>query len=250
VETSRNARAEWGLRDVIYGSLVAGFAFGLAILGIVVAGLLVLQPADLESYLTTIAPVLGLAEWAMVLPAWWFGPRKYGSSLATLGFRPVPWGRMLAMAGVGLAVAFGFAFVWSLINAYLGWPTQPDVGFVFGRSIWGFLAALVVAGFVAPVAEEVFFRGFLQAGLENRFGTWMAILLTALVFAVIHVFPGALPPIFVLGIIFGVLRAETNSVWPCILLHGASNALSVIAAYAMEVLPQIETAWQTLLRLV
>lgn len=249
METSRSARAEWGLKDAIYGSLVAGFAFGLTILAMAVA-YVGLRFAGLDVPQIAIVVVGGLGEWAMVLPAWWFGPRKYGGSLATLGFRPVPWGRMLAMVGIGLLIAFGATFVWGQINAYLEWTTQPEIGLVFGRGIWGFLAALVVAGFVAPVAEEVFFRGFLQAGLENRFGTWLAILLTALVFAVIHVFPGALPPIFVLGIIFGVLRAETDSVWPCILLHGAFNALSVIAAYAMEVLPQTETAWRALLGLI
>jgi len=249
VETSSDVRAQWGLKDVVLGSLAAGMAVGLTILAMAVV-YLALRFAGLEVPQIAIAAVGGLGEWTMVLPAWWFGPRKYGSSLAALGLRAVPWGKMLWMVGLGLAVAFASTFVWGQVNSYLNWPTQPELGLVFGRSIWGFLVALLVAGAVAPVAEEVFFRGFLQAGLENRFGKLVAISLTSLIFALVHVFPGALPPIFVLGVIFGILRAETGSVWPCILLHGAFNALGVIAAYLTEVLPRAETAWQVLLRLV
>lgn len=242
-------RAHWGLKDVLLGSLVAGLLFGVGILAVAV-GFVVLQYAGWEVPQSVLLWAVLLGESALLLPAWWFGPRKHGGGLAALGFRSVSPGKALWMTGLGLMIAFGFNALWSIALAELGWATQPDLVPVFGRSVWGFLAALVIAGGVAPVAEEVFFRGFVQAGLENRFGAWLAVLGTALLFALVHVLPGVLPPIFVLGLIFGIMRAETGSVWPCILLHAAFNALSVTAAYLMELIPQTETAWQMLLRLI
>jgi len=249
VQYSNSSRAHWGLKDVVLGSLVAGVLFGVGTLAIAV-GWVVLQFIGWELPQSVLLLAALLSEAILLLPAWWFGPRKHGGGLAALGFRRVPLGKMLWMAGLGLAIAFGFNALWSIALTHLGWATQPDLVPIFGRSIWGYLAALVIAGVVAPVAEEVFFRGFLQAGLENRFGRWAAILLTALLFALVHVLPGVLPPILVLGLIFGILRAETDSVWPCILLHGVFNALSVTAAYVMEFMPQAETAGQMLVRFI
>jgi hypothetical protein len=248
VQYGHGTRAQWGLRDVVVGSLVAGVLFAVGVFAVAV-GWVALQFAGIELSQGILLLAVLLGEAAMLLPAWWFGPGKHGGGLAALGFRGVPIGKLLWMTALGLVVAFGFNALWSIALSRLGWATQPDLVPIFGRNVWGYVAALVIAAGVAPLAEEVFFRGFLQAGLENRFGAWVAIILTAALFALVHVLPGVLPPIFVLGLIFGILRFETDSLWPAILLHGAFNALSVTAAYLMELMPQAETAWPMLMRL-
>ncbi len=235
-------RAQWGLKDVLLGSLVAGVLFAVGVFAVAIAwGALQFAGIELPQSVLLLAVFLG--EAVMIVPAWWFGPRKHGGGLAALGFRRVAIGKLLWMTALGLGIAFGFNALWSIALEHLGWATQPELVPVFGQGFVGYIAALIIAAGVAPLAEEVFFRGFLQAGLENRFGAWVAIILTAGLFALVHVLPGVLPPIFVLGLIFSILRFETDSLWPSIVLHAAFNALSVTAAYLIELMPQLQTAW-------
>jgi membrane protease YdiL (CAAX protease family) len=89
-----------------------------------------------------------------------------------------------------------------------------------------FWLAIVV---VAPVFEEVFFRGFMFRGLEaSRLGAPGAILITSLIWAVIHTQYGftVILAIFGLGIIFGLARARHRSVPLTILLHMVVNGIS------------------------
>lgn len=248
MQYGNGTRAQWGIKDILLGSLVAGVLFAVGVFAVAIAWV-ALQFAGIELPQSVLLLAVFLGEAAMIVPAWWFGPRKHGGGLAALGFRRVAIGKLLWMTALGLAIAFGFNALWSIALERLGWATQPELVPVFGQGFAGYIAALVIASGVAPLAEEVFFRGFLQAGLENRFGAWVAIIVTAVLFALVHILPGVLPPIFVLGLIFSILRFETDSLWPSIVLHAAFNALSVTAAYVIELMPQLETAWVGLLHL-
>jgi membrane protease YdiL (CAAX protease family) len=87
---------------------------------------------------------------------------------------------------------------------------------------------------VAPVVEELFFRSFLFAGLRKRYGWQKAGLISAALFAVIHLQPLAAIPIFLLGCLFAYLYQRSNSVWPAIVMHVATNALGLGAAYLLS----------------
>jgi membrane protease YdiL (CAAX protease family) len=87
----------------------------------------------------------------------------------------------------------------------------------------------VVVG--APVGEEIFFRGFLFAGLaKSRLGGTGAIVLSSLAWAVIHVQydPFDMAYIFLLGLVIGAFRLKTNSLWPPILMHALVNLIAMI----------------------
>jgi membrane protease YdiL (CAAX protease family) len=88
---------------------------------------------------------------------------------------------------------------------------------------------------LAPVQEELFFRGFLYRGLSGSIGPWPTIALTSAVWSVVHLqydwfFIGE---IFALGIVFGWLRLKSNSTILTILLHGGMNTLALLNAGAM-----------------
>ena len=91
-----------------------------------------------------------------------------------------------------------------------------------------FWLALVVA---APLLEELFFRGFLFSGLER---TWLkkvgTIALTAVIWAIIHVQYG-LWDIFwicIMGILFGIARVRTGSIYTPVALHMVLNLVATI----------------------
>lgn len=90
---------------------------------------------------------------------------------------------------------------------------------------WTILALVVVA----PVAEEIMFRGLFQRGLQHRLRPTPALLISSLVFAAIHVQVLTFPVLFVLGLEFGWLYQRTGSLWPGIVAHAVNNLLALVA---------------------
>jgi membrane protease YdiL (CAAX protease family) len=79
---------------------------------------------------------------------------------------------------------------------------------------------------LAPVMEEVLFRGLLQTALSRLITKpWLAIGLTSVFFAIIHP-PFSIPAIFVLSVAIGILYHRTQSLWAAIAFHVAFNAVN------------------------
>lgn len=82
---------------------------------------------------------------------------------------------------------------------------------------------------VAPLAEELFFRGFMFSVLAGRLGVWWGALITGLVFGLIHL-PGApalgVAVLCVFGVVLCFLYYKTGSIIPCMALHAFNNSVS------------------------
>jgi membrane protease YdiL (CAAX protease family) len=89
---------------------------------------------------------------------------------------------------------------------------------------------LVAFLLVAPVAEEVFFRGVAYNAWERERGPWTAVLGSAALFAAIHGSLFAFVPIFALGVILALLYRQTRSLAATIAMHAGFNAISVAIA--------------------
>jgi membrane protease YdiL (CAAX protease family) len=90
---------------------------------------------------------------------------------------------------------------------------------------------------LAPLMEELFFRGFLYPVLARRLGLPIAVFVTALGFALLHgaqlMFSwGPVLVIFLVGIVLTVVRAKTNSVAAGVLIHMAYNGTITVAMFA------------------
>jgi membrane protease YdiL (CAAX protease family) len=90
---------------------------------------------------------------------------------------------------------------------------------------------------LAPLMEELFFRGFLYPVLARRLGLPIAVFLTALGFALLHgaqlMFSwGPVLVIFLVGMILTIVRARTNSVAAGVLIHMAYNGTIAVAMFA------------------
>jgi uncharacterized protein len=86
-----------------------------------------------------------------------------------------------------------------------------------------FAAFAVVVILVAPIVEELLFRG-VGYGLLERFGRVAAIVLVGIAFGFMHGLVAGFPVIATFGIGLAYLRARTGSIYPCILLHASFNA--------------------------
>ena len=93
------------------------------------------------------------------------------------------------------------------------------------RNRWGYFAV----GLLAPVCEELVFRGaILRALLHWTPRHWVAIAISALLFALIHANPAQMPHAFVIGLLLGWLYYRTDSIVPGIVYHWINNSIAYI----------------------
>ena len=85
---------------------------------------------------------------------------------------------------------------------------------------------LITTVFLAPVFEELVFRGVLLPVLVSKIGKVSGVLLSALIFALAHLSVGELPPLFVLGIGLGLMRLSSGRLFPCALMHSLWNGVT------------------------
>jgi len=148
----------------------------------------------------------------------------------------------LNVVGLGCGLLIGGYIIILLHNLLLttiGVDTQGDQIFqIFNQlksPIWLFL----VGAAVAPVVEEIFFRGFLFQGFRQKYGWMPAVFLSSAIFGAAHLDPVSLIPTFVLGCVLAYVYHRSNSVWPGILFHAAINSLSLCAVYAISQYPNL-----------
>jgi tetratricopeptide (TPR) repeat protein len=89
------------------------------------------------------------------------------------------------------------------------------------------LEVFVTVVIIAPIAEEILFRGLIYGALEKRFKVSGAIVISSAVFAAAHLQVAYLLPIFCLGVVLGWARWKTGSLGLPILLHILNNGIAL-----------------------
>jgi membrane protease YdiL (CAAX protease family) len=214
----------WTTRDVWIGAIL----LALWIFGYTVASSLI------RAYAVDLDPGLyiGIAELVLLVPVWWLAVRKYGVGWDALGFRSFDISALAVGCGL-MIMSLLFNGAYSALLAIFDLRMQIDLVPVFAElssPVWLLLAGIVVA----PVVEELFFRGFVFAGLAQRYSWRKAALISSALFALVHLQPWAIPPIFILGYIFAYLYQRCGSIWPAVLMHVSTNALGLGAAYILS----------------
>ena len=104
----------------------------------------------------------------------------------------------------------------------LNYLLKPD-------SFLGTILLFTAVVILAPLGEEIIFRGFLQQILEKYWkDVTQAILFTALIFSLIHMNPYWFFQIYILGIFLGFLAWKTNSIIAPLILHGLNNFIALL----------------------
>lgn len=83
------------------------------------------------------------------------------------------------------------------------------------------------AMFVAPICEEIVFRGYLYPIAKKYTNRWLAVLFTGLIFSIGHGSLAALLPLFILGSLLALVYEFTGSIWAPIAVHFCFNSLTV-----------------------
>jgi membrane protease YdiL (CAAX protease family) len=95
---------------------------------------------------------------------------------------------------------------------------------------WAAWSIILMASLVAGICEEIGFRGYIQAPLEQKYGAVVGISITSLVFVVVHLHQawasGILVQIFVISFMLGYLAYATNSLLPGIIAHASFDIIN------------------------
>lgn len=204
----------------------------LSAVGLVLVRSLVLARfgAALDPYLAALAvgPILFLG-----VP--WLALRAAGDD-------PVPALRLVRLAPsqafwLGVVALAIVPPVWALgvWNTQLIPPPEEFVAFLehivpHGTGRW--ILALITAGLVVPVCEEVVFRGLVQQASRRMIGGTAAALTTGALFALLHGQPWMLAGLILIGCVLGLVYEATGSLWAPILVHGVYNT-AVIGIQAL-----------------
>lgn len=180
--------------------------------------------------------VMGMVIYAsLCFTGWYFAIKRRGASLADARLRPVTGSTLLKMLAVTIGMMVVNAFVVAISGLVFGdVPTAQDqvVGgadsIAFGDFIWLF----VLGAIAAPLAEEFLFRGLLYPLLRNRRKVVVAVGVSALAFALLHMIPALVPALLVMGIVLAVLVERYDSLYPAIAVHALNNAVALIGLYA------------------
>ena len=165
---------------------------------------------------------------------WIFGLRPYRATVSALGLQPpVRPGRAALLTGVALVGSMGATILYGLLMRALGAEIlllpedYSDIVFPGRAAVFTFLALAVWT----PLTEEVFFRGFVFAGLVPGRGVLGAAVVSALIFSGFHLTsgPGVLIPIFITGLLLASLYHYTGSLWPSVAAHAGQNGVLLLA---------------------
>jgi membrane protease YdiL (CAAX protease family) len=131
------------------------------------------------------------------------------------------WGYAIIAVGGLAPLALGIALAIALAQVI---KPDPSVQHLYEQMTWSWAMPFVL--FIALVpgfVEETFFRGYMQRRLLQRWSPATAVLVTSVLFAIMHVMPHAMVNALVLGLWLGVLSWRTGSVWPGIVSHAFIN---------------------------
>lgn len=147
---------------------------------------------------------------------WWTMDRGYLQSR--------PWGTLAwcALLPLGTMAPLG-------VGQELLLPNLKDVNAATFSALLSEPFGYLTIGIFAPLVEEVVFRGAILRTLLGKMGNrWLAIVISAVLFAAVHANPAQMPAALVMGILIGWVYSHTGSIVPGVAIHWVNNTVAFI----------------------
>ena len=219
----------WTLFHVVISLVVVAVIVGAAIAAIRRSGVFVDIDGWGDHVVFLVAAIL--LHGSMLLTVWFFAVRPRGGTWALLGFRRVK------PISTTIIVVFGVAIAQTAVIGYTLLVQQLGIDFLIPSDLtpeWAdepgsFAIMAISAVIVAPLVEEIFFRGFMYQALRRTMAILPAALLTSVVFGIAHTDPAIIIPIALVGMILLGIYRWTGNLWSGIITHAGFNAVTVAA---------------------
>ena len=116
-----------------------------------------------------------------------------------------------------------------------------------GKGFMPLATSILVMALIPAIAEEIFFRGFLMNAFNGLFKNMhVAIVITAIIFSLIHMQFTKIVPMFFLAVVFGYAAYWTGTIWTSIVAHFINNTFAVVLLYQNGGMDYAKTAEQGL----
>ena len=176
-----------------------------------------------------------IMKWTLALGYLLISIVYFGKHYVELSFGYIE--RRMAWPAVGMSVLVAVAtlfvtfFVVSMLDSYLFMEESESLNQT-GPNLFSGIAGILHSCIIVPIVEEIGFRGIFLAGLlKSRCRPWLAILITAIVFALFHMSLVQIISTLGFGIIIGWLYWRTGSIIPGIIIHIVNNSLCIVFAF-------------------
>jgi membrane protease YdiL (CAAX protease family) len=171
--------------------------------------------------------VLSLMTYAVLLAAALVLVKlKHAKMAPALGFRRARLWPVVGLVVAGVWIGFSVDIAYSIATAVFK-IKMPDTNAQLlssgAKSTFGLVAVFLLVGVVAPIAEEILFRGVVFSGLRDSWGEGWAIVVSSALFGVMHLQPLVMIPTAILGLLLAKVFSMTRSLWASIALHSAYN---------------------------
>ena len=173
---------------------------------------------------------------AFLIPVWFFLAISKNKPIEPFGLQlsfssQCPTLSAVAMMFLGTGVCFATSYVNSML-----FPISEEVSEVFFvseiRGNYALALMFLSTAIIPALVEELLFRGAILSSIRP-YSESGAILISALLFGLMHQTPYQLFYTTALGVILGILRVKTGSIWAGVLVHFFNNFLSVIQSYLL-----------------
>lgn len=214
-------------------ALVGGVMYGLSKAGVPFADV------NQTVFTAIVAVIVYILTLVILIGApWWI--RGYRTTLSEMGLtRLMSWGDIgLAPLGflVYLIISSMLVFITGRLFSGIDLTQTQDTGFGDITLYYQYLLVFITLVIVAPLAEETIFRGYLYGKLRRYIPMWAAVLITSLVFGLVHGQWNVAIDVFALSIILCSLREVTGSIWAGVLLHMIKNGVAFFVLFIYPVL--------------
>ncbi len=219
----------WTVRQVLISTAVIAIAF-LVIIGSILGLVTIIDLNRWGEHVVLLGATLAL-QGIMLLSVWHFAIRPIGGRWALLGFRRVKpiSTTLIAIAGITICQTLVVGYVqlvnWLDIDFLV--PGDPFESWDIDAISFAIIAFSAVV--IAPLFEEIFFRGFMYQAFRKTMRLWPAAILTSFVFGIAHIDPAVIIPIALVGMILLGIYRWTGNLWSSIITHAGYNAIAVTA---------------------
>lgn len=192
--------------------------------------------------LVTSMTVGGLVYGLAVLATYAVIVRRSRGNWRQIGFRVPPLLPMLLTPVLFIGQMIALIVINAVLLALVGEFENPQVAALTdpaGFSWLNFGFVFVVGAIVAPIVEELLFRGLLYQWLRRHGGVAVAAIASAALFSVVHFIPLLMPALFAVGIIFALAFEWSQSLWVTITLHFMQNALGITGIFLVQAFPEL-----------
>jgi len=235
VSLLKTNKINWTLSDLLKSATI--ICLLLLIFVFVTRQINITSFLELQTYKSlTILGLILVQNLIFLLPIYLLVLKPKKITLANLGFRKVKISKMLGYTVLGFVLYLSTAFIIAFIQNYFnieipGFGQQIQKIPAFGSGLINMIIASITIIIVAPIAEEIIFRGFLYQLIAKYFPAKLAIPLAGFIFAVSHLEFNVILPLWLLGTIIAYIFHKTNSIYTTVLFHALNNLLAFIAEY-------------------